>query len=564
MNDSKQTAKVSTWDQIDKKIFIPGSIVLLSIVACGAFFPNQSEVFLNGALAWIMDNLKFVYILCIIGVASLCLFLLFSKYGNIRFGGKNAKPSIKTSTWITLSLTGSIAIGICFFGVSGPVNNFMNPPEFLGVEGGSLEAIVHAIKFCFLHYGLPPYFIMVTLGMAIGLAYYNSRRSLRGSSALYPLLGEKTNGWIGNVVNVLMVTSLICAGSNMGLAVIQLNAGIGTVAGLAQTPSFETAIIIFYTVATAIFATSGVHKLMGKLSNVNAALYVFILLFILIVGPTNRIIGLLFTTLGEYIADFIPMITFADPASNGDWQSNNTMYFYAWNVFPALMHALFYVSISYGRSLRQYLVVNCLIPCGMVFIWYATFGGTAIFGILEGSGLYELMQEFGQGIATFAFLDTLPLGSILKWVFIFLAMMTFVTFSDSIAFSFPMMFMKETAIDASETKTPRSLTLLVSLFMGAVTWVLLFIGGYDAITTAITVLALPAFVFTIFVVVAIFKFVLQREKYDLIYQEELEKEKNDSLNAVTQTTTVRPEEKKSGAPVTAGVTVTMETPPPKL
>lgn len=57
-------------------------------------------------------------------------------------GGKNAKPSVKTLPWVTISLTGSIAIGICFFGVAGPVQNFLNPPEFLGVEGGTPEAVV--------------------------------------------------------------------------------------------------------------------------------------------------------------------------------------------------------------------------------------------------------------------------------------------------------------------------------------------------------------------------------------------------------------------------------------
>ena len=54
-----------------------------------------------------------------------------------------------------------------------------------------------------------------------------------------------------------MVVCLIVCGTNMGLAVIQLNAGIGTVAGMDQTPSFEVVLIIIYTVATVIFATSG-------------------------------------------------------------------------------------------------------------------------------------------------------------------------------------------------------------------------------------------------------------------------------------------------------------------
>ena len=403
---------------------------------------------------------------------------------------------------------------------------FMNPPEFLGVEAGSAEAIIPTLEYCFLHYGLPPYFLIVLAALAVGLVYYNGKRSLKGSSALYPLIGEKTEGLAGHIINIIMVMSLVVCGTNMGLAVIQLNSGIGTVAGMSETPSFEPYIIIFYTVLTVIFATSGVHKLMGKLSNINAACYAFILIFVLIVSPVgaNRLLGTLFTSLGEFITDFIPMITFADPVTNSTWQNSQTMYYYSWNIVPGLMSAFFYASIAYGRTLRQFVLVNCVMPCGVVFLWYVLFGGTAMFGLLDGSDLWAQMQQFGDGIATFAFLDTLPLGTIMKWFFLIVAVMTFITFSDSIAYSFPMMFMKRTEIDASKTNTPKILNAAVGLFMGALTFILLYVGGYDALNAMITVFALPAVIVTILMTIAAFRMLLNRKKYDATYIEELEEE----------------------------------------
>lgn len=139
---------------------------------------------------------------------------------------------------------------------------------------------------------------------------------------------------------------------------------------------------------------------------------------------------------------------------------------------PALMQALFYVSIAYGRTLRQFLLVNCLLPCTVVFTCYAAFGGNAMMSILNGSDLFAQMQQFGDGIATFAFLDTLPLGSVMKWVFIIVAMMTFITFSDSVAYSFPMFLMKKTSTDVSLTKMPKSLNAAVAIFMGVLPMVL--------------------------------------------------------------------------------------------
>ena len=153
---------------------------------------------------------------------------------------------------------------------------------------------------------------------------------------------------------------------------------------------------------------------MGRLSNVNAVCYAVILIFVLFTTSVNDTFNLLFTALGEFVRDFIPMISFGDPIYQTGWQNSNSMFYYAWNLVPALMQALFYVSIAYGRTLRQFLLVNCLLPCTVVFTWYAAFGGNAMLGILNGSDLFAQMQQFGDGIATFAFLDTLPLGQIMK------------------------------------------------------------------------------------------------------------------------------------------------------
>ena len=516
--------KENVWKQVDLKALVPGSILMIAVFAIGALFPKEFETYLNGALAWIMDHFKWMYVLCVIAVVAFFLWILFSKYGNIRFGGKDARPSIKTGTWCTLTLTGTIAVGICFFGVTGPVNLFMNPPEFLGVEAGAPEAVIPTLEYCYLHYGLPPYFLITAAAMVLGLVYYNGKQKYKVGSTLYPLFGDKVNGLLGYVIDMITVITLVDCGTNMGLAVIQLNAGIGTVAGMSETPSFEPYIILAYTVATVIFATSGVHKLMGKLSNLNAACYVCIILFVLICSPANRLLGLLFSSVGKFVVDFIPMITFADPVYNTDWQNNWTMYYYSWNILPGILSAFFYSSIAYGRTLRQFIVVNCIVPCGVIFTWYVLFGGNAMLSILDGGNIYEQMQQFGDGIATFAFLDTLPLGSLMKWFFIIVAMMTFITFSDGIAYSFPMMFMKKTEVDASHTKTPKLLTGGLGILMGVMTFVLLYVGGYNALNAAITVAAFPCVILTLFIIGAGVKVLIQRKKYDIEFLEELEEE----------------------------------------
>ena len=151
-------------------------------------------------------------------------------------------------------------------------------------------------------------------------------------------------------------------------------------------------------------------------------------------------------------------------------------------------------------------------------------GGTAIFGVMDGSNLVEVIAEKGSGIATFAFLDTLPLGTLTKWMFIFMAIMTFVTWSDAIAVSFPQMFLKETAKDKANTKTPKALIAGTAIFMGLLVFALLYAGGYDAMELSITCWGLPSSILLIFMAVAVIKFLAQRKKYDVTYQEELAEE----------------------------------------
>lgn len=519
--------KQSLWSQINMKIFVPGFIFLLLFIAVGVIFPEGFLNALNSFKDWAMGSLKWVYVLCAVMTSIFCIWLLFSKkFGNIRFGGKNAKPSISTLAWVTISLTGSIAIGICFFGVAGPVTFFMDPPAFLGVEAGSAEAVVPAITYSFLHYGLPPYFIVTFSGFAIALLTYNGKRDFRASSTLYPLIGNRCDGIIGNIVDIIMVLSLVIVGTNMGLSVIQLNAGIGNILG-DSTIDWQIAIIVVYVLATIFFACSGLHGTMSVLSNVNAIFYVIVILFVLFVGPTNRLICLAFESVGEFISQYIPMVSFGDAVLQTGWQSSNTMFYYAWNAMPGLLAAFFYATMAYGRTLKEFIIVNCLVPCGFLVFWYSFVGGSAIFSVMEGSNLPQVIAEQGSGIATFAFLDTLPLGSITKWMFIIMAVMTFVTWSDAIAVSFPQMFLKETAEDKSHTKTPKILIVGTAVFMGLLTFVLVYVGGYDAMDTSIVCWGVPSCILLCLMAVSCFKFLMKRKKYDLTYQEELEAEAAD-------------------------------------
>ena len=52
----------SVWQEVDKRVLIPGGICLLLVVLAGAVFPAQFETGLSACVEWIMAHFKWLYI----------------------------------------------------------------------------------------------------------------------------------------------------------------------------------------------------------------------------------------------------------------------------------------------------------------------------------------------------------------------------------------------------------------------------------------------------------------------------------------------------------------------
>ena len=63
--------------------------------------------------------------------------------------------------------------------------------------------------------------------------------------------------------------------------------------------------------------------------------------------------------------------------------------------------------------------------------------------------------------------------------------------------------------------------IAVAVFMGALTLLLLYAGGYDALSECMVVIAFPVAIVLLLVCASVFKFLFHREEYDVTYQEEL-------------------------------------------
>ena len=75
--------------------------------------------------------------------------------------------------WFAMLFTAGMGIGLVYFSVTEPVTHFTSPP--VG-DGGTPAAAEEAVNLTFFHWGLHPWAIYITLGLA--LAFFAFRRGV--------------------------------------------------------------------------------------------------------------------------------------------------------------------------------------------------------------------------------------------------------------------------------------------------------------------------------------------------------------------------------------------------
>ena len=157
--------------------FLP-PFVLLTIAAAyslviGMRNETKAIAFLSHLFDMALDTFGWFYALAALLVCLLTIFLMFSRYGDIKFGGPDAQPEYSYWNWFAMTLCAGIAIGVVFWGAAEPVMQFMNPPKSLGIVPFSEEAARFSLAQIFLEWTLTPYAMYTVCGISCAYAFYN-------------------------------------------------------------------------------------------------------------------------------------------------------------------------------------------------------------------------------------------------------------------------------------------------------------------------------------------------------------------------------------------------------
>lgn len=479
-------------------VFIISAVLVAMFVLWGVLSPSSLNKAAQSGLNWMITNFGWFYMLITALFVFFAIAIALSPYGKIRLGKPDDRPEYSWFSWIGMLFAAGIGVGFVFWGVAEPMLYYLDPPE--GFEPETHEAAVAGLRYGSYHWAMHPWAIFGIVGMTLAYVQFRKDRPALISSAFYPILGNRVDGWAGKTIDTLAVIAT-CTGvaTTFGLSAMQISGGLSHISPIPNNPWTQLIIISIITVLFMISAARGIDKGIKVLSNINLIVAACLLLFVIIVGPTLFIAESFVTTLGGYIANVIPMALTLTPFSDSEWLGTNTIFFWAWHIAWAPFMGLFIARISKGRTIREFMAGVLVVPSLLAVIWFTTFGGTGLNIELFGNGGIAQLVNSEVELALFTVLAELPLSMITNILAIILICIFFVTSADSAAYVLGSMTSK------GDLEPKMSIKLIWGFLIAGTASVLLFSGGggLDALQTASLIAALPFAIIMILMIVAV-------------------------------------------------------------
>ena len=411
---------------INPPVFFPAAALVLLLVALAAFAPDFAQQLFGSIQDWILGHVSWFYILTVAIILISIVYLALSKYGDIKLGPDHSIPDFKDYTWFAMLFSTGMGIGLMFFGVAEPVMHYLSPP--IGA-GGTVQAAQDAMSITFFHWGLHAWAIYAIVGLILAFFCYRHGLPLRLSSALYPMIGERIHGPIGQSVDTFAVIGTVFGvATSLGFGVAQINSGLNYLVDLSVSTNVQIVLIIIACGLATISVASGLDRGIKILSEFNLGLAVLLLVFVLVLGPTVFIFQAFIQNTGNYLSNIITATFNLYAYQPNDWIGGWTLFYWGWWISWSPFVGLFIARISRGRTIRQFVSGVLLVPAGFTLLWMTVFGDTAIYYILvDGLSEFGVVVQNDVTQALFVFLEKMPISTITSILAVFMIVIFFVT-----------------------------------------------------------------------------------------------------------------------------------------
>lgn len=471
--------------KLDKKevrleVFIPGFALVLIAAIIGVVNNEALTSISNKFFSWSLNSFGWLYQIVTLFCLILTFTIMFSKVGKVKFGGKDAKPRFSLMTWFAMTLTGGVATGIVSWGVNEPLiyyGNIWGELDGLGIKAGSAEALRFAMGRSFFNWTFIPYAIYALVGVLVGYLYFNKKKQLTVTDSITPIFGEKIkNSPLSTLIDVLSMLGIVLGlSSGLSMCIVLLTTGLNSGYGIKVTVPLFIAIGIIIVLLFSLSSYVGLDKGLAKIGKLNAYFYYGLLIFLFIIGPTLFILRNTTAGLAEWLHNF--WLWGLDPIDIGGAPLTQSWTLFDWAVWIAYapVTGIFLAQISYGRTIRQFLLINLIMPAIFGIIWFGVWGNNALFMQMNGTlDLVSTIKNANATMALFEFIKSLPLSVIIVPINLLVILVSFTTAADATTTSISSMCMKNIPIGQ---EAPGKMKIIWGALIGTIAIVMAAFGG---------------------------------------------------------------------------------------
>ena len=467
---------------IHRPVFMISALLAVSVVAVTLMFRELAAETFASVRVWVTTAFDSFFLISANLFVVYCLLVALSPLGRVRLGGREAQPRYGYAGWLAMLFAAGVGIGLMFFGVLEPVTHTLTPP--LGVDAADVDtARALGMSAAIFHWGLHAWAIYAIVGLSLAFFCFNRGMPLTMRSAFYPVFGRAAWGAVGHAVDIVAVlATLFGLAVSLGLGAEQITGGLHYLFGVPggnATKIVVIAVIISIALGSVI---AGLDRGVKRLSELNMGMAAALWLFVLVTGPTLLII----TGIGQSVIDYVHYLPAlsgwvdrTDTAFVHDW----TVFYWAWWISWSPFVGMFIARISYGRTVREFILWALVIPTLIGLVWMATFGGTALDQLFSDG--YRGVADAVPELALFKMLEQLPLTSFVSTASVLLIAIFFVTSADSGA------LVMDTITAGGKMDVPVQQRVFWCVLAGMVAVALMLGGGINSLQSMTISIALP-------------------------------------------------------------------------
>ena len=474
---------------IDGRVFALSVGLLVLATLPLALYPEGSGRIITVVYDWLALHLGPVYLWAGVATLGFSLVLAFGRHGPVVLGDDGESPEFSDGSWFAMLFCAGIASGLLYWGVIEWAYYFREPPYETSV--GSAEAILWATSYPLFHWGFTAWGFYTLPTVAVAYACHRrGETAYRLSKACRPILGDRADGAAGRLIDVLFMVGILGgASTSLGLSTPLIAEGFSELTGAVRSFGLNVGIVLTCSLIFAISVYVGLERGIRILSNVNLALALGLVAFVLVAGDTLFIAKMSTAAAGHVIQNFVRMNFWTDPILQTGFVESWTVFYWAWWIAYAPFVGLFVARISRGRSIRQVILGMLILGTAGSWLFFMVLGNYALSLELGGHvPVLAILDERGAPAAIVAVILALPLGQLALGVFCIVALLYLATTFDSAAYTLAASASRDLGPRGDPSRGHRSFWALA---LAVLPIALLGIGGLRSLQMASLVVSVP-------------------------------------------------------------------------